>query len=235
MKFLSLIILILTLGCFRDNQEIANYRTIHLELPIDSSDSLNFTNSIIQKDTIIKSSTKSNILNEPCNEIKEYVLKIEKDGWISDTARLSQVQIYKELNRKDIFFFNDKPFYKLSFKESRLKTKWDYNANFYRKYMDYIDYDLFKNVKSIWGYFYRAKNAKSIITDGVIEQWEFENDTDAQNALMQMQKAGSVIYFNTNPYFIRIRNKLIIFHTRAMAFSYNQKPLFQDFKANISN
>jgi len=78
-----------------------------------------------------------------------------------------------------------------------------------------------------------------VISDGVIEQWKFESEEQeeqADKAIRQILKPGFTVYFNTNPYFYRIRNKLIIFQSRAMAFRYDQKPVFEKFvKEKVPN
>ena len=135
--------------------------------------------------------------------------------------------IYGELNRQKIEYFNDRPFYSISFENSRLNKA--YNAEIYKRHFDSLDFELFKGVKNIWGYFYRDKEATDWISDGVIEQWEFESEEQADKALREILQPGFIVYFNTNPYFCRIRNKLIIFQSRSMAFSYDQKPVFEKF------
>lgn len=165
--------------------------------------------------------------NAPCIELQEFVVDIENIKWVSDTNRLKKAGLYRELNRQKVKHFNDKPFYPISFENSQLSRT--YSSEMEDVYFDSLDFELFKGVQNIWGFFYRDKEATDWITDGVIEQWEFENEDKANQALQQIRRPGSIIYFNTNPYFCRIRNMLIIFQTRAMAFSYDQKPIFEKF------
>lgn len=165
--------------------------------------------------------------NAPCVEIQDFVADIESLKWISDTVRLNKVGIYRELNRQKIKYFNGRPFYSISFENSQLNKAYD--TKLYNSPFDSLDFELFKGAKNIWGYFYRNKEATGLISDGVIEQWEFESDEQAEKALRKILQTGSMIYINTNPYFCRIRNKLIIFQSRAMAFSYDQKPIFEKF------
>jgi hypothetical protein len=131
------------------------------------------------------------------------------------------------LDRTGIKYFNDRPFYPIDFKNSRLKLA--FGTKLSGCYLNSIDLALFENVKDIWGYFYREKDATNVISDGVIEQWEFENEDQAEKALVQINQVGHAVYFNINPLFCRIKNKLIVFQTRAMAFSYDQKPVFKKF------
>ena len=73
------------------------------------------------------------------------------------------------------------------------------------------------------------------MSDGVIEQWEFSTEKEATEALKQLRESAFDVYFNTNPYFCCIENKLIVFHTRAMRFSYDQKAIFDRFLAEKVN
>lgn len=161
------------------------------------------------------------IKNDPIKEIQEFAVVIEKKGWVSDESRINNKQIYKELDRKGKTVFNNKPFYPISYKNTMLS-----------KFSDRLPSEglfVFKKAKGIWGYFYRDKNAQEMITDGVIEQWEFASEEDAQTAMKYVQNHGHSIYFNTYPYTCRIKNYMIVFQSRAMAFSYEQKPVYDLF------
>lgn len=212
MKKLSCIILILLVywGC---SENMAKSRIIYTQKTRQNEKS-NSTNN-------------KKIKNIPCIEIQEFVVDIEKMNWISDTIRLNKVVDYSELNQKKIKYFNYKPFYPICFKDSKLSRA--YNSKLGEDYLNSLDYELFKSVNNIWGYFYRKGNETDVIPDGVIEQWEFETEIKADTALHQISEVGSIVYFNTNPYFCRIGNKLIIFQTRAMAFSYDQKLVYENF------
>jgi hypothetical protein len=192
------------------------------EINSDSTDLVNELESD-KKDSVIKKL----ITNAPCVELQDFVKDIESSKWISDTARLNKVGIYGELNRQNIKYFNHRPFYSISFENSRLNKA--YNTQFNKQHFDSLDFELFKDVKNIWGYFYRDKDATDWISDGVIEQWEFDSEEQADKALRQIPQLGLIAYFNTNPYFCRIRNKLIIFQSRASAFSLDQKTVFERF------
>ncbi len=166
----------------------------------------------------------SNVLaqnSSPIKEIKDFAIVLDKKGWISDENRINKTRIYPELDRKRKTFFNDKTFYPIPYESTMLN-----------KFSDRLPSEgisLFKDAKSIWGYFYRDKSAKEWITDGVIEQWEFTNEKDAQVSMEYVHRHGHSIYFNTSPYVCRIRNYVIVFQSRAMAFSYEQKPVYDLF------
>jgi hypothetical protein len=166
---------------------------------------------------------------QPCEELQKFVKEIEKLNWVSDTARINSKRIYSELNAEKINYFNGSPFYHIEFENSRINKFFTINIEFPEMIFDSIHYELFKSVEIIFGYYYRDKNNSNWISDGVIEQWQFQDETLAQKALEEIKKNGSIIYFNTKPYFCRLRNNLIIFQTRASAFSYDQKHVFKKF------
>ena len=200
------------------------------------------TTKLADVDNLYESSKTS---SEPCREIQSFVVDIEKMNWVSDTSRLLKTSLYKALDRNQIRFFNKRPFYKIKFQDSQL----GYFFRMYKQNPDAssatlepfanvlasIDFELFRNAKSIWGYFYRDKNATGWMSDGVIEQWEFSTEKEATEALKQLRESAFDVYFNTNPYFCCIENKLIVFHTRAMRFSYDQKAIFDRFLAEKVN
>lgn len=180
------------------------------------------------QDSLPKISTKSANPNSPCLALQEFALDLEKMGWVADTTRLQKLALYRALNREQVQFFEGRPFYPIAFEDSRLNQAYDRIRN-NNKYSAALDMDLFRGATSIWGYFYRAQAHSSTIVDGVLEQWVFESEVAAQKALEQISTPRLFIYVNTQPYFCRLENKLIIFQARASAFSYAQKPLFEQF------
>jgi hypothetical protein len=189
-------------------------------------------NTLIKPDTaiVVNSITESNFIeiNTPCPEVQNFVLSLDNSKWIADTNRLNKKSIYPELDRENIKYFSNKPFYPIDFEDSRLNIS--YKRGMFNSTFNTSDFDNFKSVKNIWGYFYRDKNADGLITDGVIEQWEFDSDEKAKKAFNKFRTIGDLVYFNTMPYFYQIDNKLIVFQTRAMKFSFKQKELFDQFK-----
>lgn len=173
------------------------------------------------------------IIDAPCSEIQEFVRDMEKLKWTSDPSRLEKITHYSELNQQKIQRFGGKPFYPIKFEDSRLYQA--YNWTSLDRHFKSFDYELFKGVQNIWGYFYWDQFASNFIPDGLIEQWTFKTENEAVKAIREIRKLGSLIYFNTNPFFWRIGNKLIVFQTRAMMFSLDdQKPLFEKFKLQHS-
>jgi|GEM_PF-2369321 len=228
MKISALLILttLFVWSCFEKTQrnEASNQEVIPDEFHELNKHS---PNSITKKESKNIELTEDTISNTPCIEIREFVVDIEILGWIPDTNRLNKRRLYKELNRESVNYFNGRPFYPIGFQDSKLNKA--YKSEIFRSHLGSFSFELFEGVRSIWGYFYRKKGATSLIVDGVIEQWEFESETLAEKALEEIMQYGEFFYFNTTPFFCRIANKLIIFQTRAMAFSFDQKYIFEKF------
>ena len=167
---------------------------------------------------------------EPCDPLLDFVVYLENEGWQHDTNRLNKYGHYQELERKQMHIFDDYPFFKIDLKRHRMLNinlrRVSNHPNYPHKY---LDTSFVNGIQSIWGYHYRDTANSSIVSDGVLEQISFTDSVQAQGALEAMAPLGSIIYFNTQPYFYRIRNRLFIFQTRSNGFSYDQKPLFKKF------
>ena len=167
---------------------------------------------------------------EPCDALLDFIVYLENEGWQHDTNRLNKYGHYGELDRQHIRVFDDYPFFKIDLKRHRMLNinlrRVSNHPNYPHKY---LDTSFVNGIQSIWGYHYRDTANSSVVSDGVLEQITFTDSAQAQGALETMKPFGSIIYFNTRPYFYRIRNRLFIFQTRASAFSYDQKPLFKKF------
>ena len=178
------------------------------------------------------------ISGEPIKEFQKLVKEIEKDNWFSDTIRLKKKNLYSSLINGELKFFHNKPFYKIDFNDTELQNSYislKKHRTYYGKYSDSLNIELVKKVKTIWGYFYRGKKIKNTIEDGVIEQWEFENEEIAKKAFIEIRSFSDMSYFNTRPYLFRERNLVFILHTRAMYFSYGQEKVYNKFKDLFSH
>lgn len=168
----------------------------------------------------------------PTSYFQSFADTLREMNWVSDTARLNKVSLYGNLDAEHRFYFNSHPFYYSEFKETHLYRvvidgKGDFSPSLEEK-------ELWKKTVSVWKYFYKDKNAHSgMITDGVIEQWEFESEEIAAEAHESIKRIGQTLYFNTRPYYCVHKNHLFIFHTRAMAFSAPQRKIFERFKSSL--
>jgi hypothetical protein len=160
--------------------------------------------------------------NPPSKEFVSFCSDVIAKNWSSDTTRLFKKELYSELSYKSLAYIENQPFYPILFENSQVNHVLKSNGNS-------KEWEVFKDVKGVWGYFYFKETQEGMFPDGLIEQWEFETKDEANEALKIMREFSSLIFFNTEPYQCVVGNKLYLFHTRAMAFSYDQKPLFLEF------
>lgn len=158
----------------------------------------------------------------PSKEFVGFCSEVVAKTWSSDTSRLVSKNLYSELQYKSINWVDGQPFYPVLLKDTRVK-------HFFTSRGQTEGYEVFDQVKAIWGYFYYKQNPDGMFPDGVIEEWQFDTEQEANKALEQFHEIDTEIFFNTQPYACTIENRFYIFHTRAMAFSYNQKPIFLEF------
>lgn len=153
----------------------------------------------------------------PSMAFRKFVQDIEKDGWGSDTARVKQLNMYN-LNSAELRMQKKLPFYALSYEETGVEQIIDGNESV-----------ALSKVQQIWAYYYRDKTHQYIISDGVVEEWQFEDASNAEVAFNAFNRQKTNLYFNTEPYFYQINSSVYVFHTRAMAFSIDQKRVFEKF------
>jgi hypothetical protein len=153
----------------------------------------------------------------PSMAFRKFVQEIENDGWGSDTARVKQLDMYN-LNNAELRMQKNLPFYSLSFEDTRVEQIIDGN-----------EAEALSMVQQIWAYYYRDKTHQYIISDGVIEEWQFEDASSAEAAINAFNRQKTNLYFNTESYFHQIKSSVYVFHTRAMAFSIDQKGVFENF------
>lgn len=175
-----------------------------------------------ENDINTESNNKSKLI-PPSSEFIGFIKKIETKGWVSDTSRINKVHLYN-LKGLEIHIFSNYPFYNIPYDKSQVGHVLNGDDDFEKK-----SKSILSKVKQIWAYYYRKKNETFYIYDGVIEQWVYSDSMDAQSAYTELQSQGDNIYFNTMPFFHRVNNTIFIFHTRAMAFSYEQKELYETF------
>ena len=165
---------------------------------------------------------------EPTSNFINIVKAMKNDNWIDDHIRLTEVSIYPEIDRDSKREFNGLTFYPIDYKNSAI-----YSADLNSTPNKTKKTKALSSVNSIWVYFYRKEPQNKMNVDGLIEQWEFENDTIAKKALLELKEIAPLAYFNTQPYYFTNDNFIYIFHTRAMAFSYEQKPIYEMFKLKV--
>ncbi|WP_064967582.1 hypothetical protein [Tenacibaculum ovolyticum] len=224
-KSIILIAFFIACGCKKEQKE-----NIKDSIPEESIRNVANESSVITKEKVEEIVIYKSI---PIPELIEFVKKIEKSDLIPDTLRLRKKRLYEYLGEKKIF--SNYPFYKILYESTDLKRANELWPELLNKQSTKLNIKLFKRAKSIWGYFYKDKNGGDTISDGVIEQWEFENEEEVKEALEQIELAGHFVYFNTRPFHCRVKNYLITFRTRAMGFSYDQKKIFEEFISKIDD
>ena len=168
--------------------------------------------------TLLQCKQKDNSrYQHPSLAFRKFVQEIEKDGWGSDTARVKQLNMYN-LNNAELRMQKNLPFYALSYEETGVEQIIDGNES-----------EALSKVQQIWAYYYRDKTHQYIISDGVIEEWQFEDASSAEAAFNAFNREKTNLYFNTEPYFYQIKSSASVFHTHAMAFCADQKRVFENF------
>lgn len=204
-KFLILNILLLTISC--------NKRETPVIQDIEEK-----SNKTIPDQTV-----KS--IDRPTRNFVVIVRFLDSLGYKSDTTRVAKLKNYKELLDSEVHFFGTFPFYKVDKEKSKVLW-WNTIA---RDKQDSIDTEIFRKAENVWGYYYQKEESKNIKLDGAIEQWMFRDSVTAQSAIDKLKTIYPLPYFNTQPYYTTEGQYLFIFHTRADAFSYQQKEFFNKF------
>ncbi|WP_430405442.1 hypothetical protein [Fluviicola sp.] len=161
--------------------------------------------------------------NPPGKEFVRFCSDIATKTGSSDTTRLVSKQLYGELSYKSIQWVDGQPFYPILFENSRI------NSFLKSEGKSLEGCDVFARAETIWGYFYYKQNPDGMFPDGVIEEWKFTNQADAKIASEIFDQIGTEVFFNTEPYHCVIGNRLYLFHSRSMAFSFDQKSIFEEF------
>lgn len=182
---------------------------------------VNKSSDSLKQETSIKKVIKT---NQPQQKLISFCKKLKEIGFRADTTRAKKITSYKSLRKSKTYTFQNFPFYKLSYDDTEISLLND--STYIEVFNVKVNSTIFKKQKSIWAYFYRGQKEANSIPDGVIEQWEFEDEIHAKKATLILDKVDPLPFFNTNPYYKQEKNYLIIFHTRAMAYSYMQKELF---------
>lgn len=227
MRYFLFVMLLLLISCNERQEQKHEY----VEIAAVKKDSVI---SVVVDSLKHKSKEILKKVDQPLPVFIDFVSKIQKDKWRFDVQRRKKVSSYDFLDDNNITYFNEIPFYKLSFEDSAI-SKDEYYMESYPEYFEGFDAGLNAEVNSIWCYFYRGDKINYTISDGIIEQWKFDDINSATKFYMQINQVADIIYFNTSPFLYRLDNFVFIFHTRAMAFSYDQKSVFESFKRIVDS
>lgn len=157
---------------------------------------------------------------QPSKTLQAFAKEMRKKGMVSDHNRLEEKGLYGELNVMNTTVIDGSYFYEIVPQRSKLwSTTQTTNNQFLVK------------AKAVVGFFYRDGSQSEMITDGVVEEWQFATAQEAQQAFTVVQPQLTECYFNTNPYAFVTENRMYVFHTRAMVFSFPQKNDVELFKS----
>lgn len=152
---------------------------------------------------------------------------LDSIGYTFDSVRIKKVSYF---NNRDCFTFDKKIFYQLTPKRTMVFSTLPFIQKNCNVDTATINFSVFKPVKYIFGYFYCDKNRSSdFIRDGVIEEWLFSSDKEAENAAIEINRIKRCVYFNSASYLSRYGKSVFIFHNRA-AFDLIHKRTVDRFK-----
>ena len=169
-------------------------------------------------------------LTIPSRHFLRLAKQIDSSGYIWDTARIKKVVHYF---RTDSIVVAEKfVFYKMNPDDSWVLEFYDHYKNdndATRIKEGLVNIDNFKNVISIFGYYYKQKEKANLMTDGYIEEWLFPTIEEAEKAVQDVARVKEIVFFNTESFCCRIDKRLYIFHVRASGFSIPMKDFFRRF------
>lgn len=90
---------------------------------------------------------------------------------------------------------------------------------------------IYGNPEPVIEYFFTtpAKDESGWYTDGIVEQWTFEDSAQARTAAEALV-LSPVVYFHNAPLMVcYVNNRMYVFHSRATPSMYKIKPYFLDF------
>ena len=166
--------------------------------------------------------------HHPSQELVSFTTVLKKLGYKSDHQRLFKKGLYGGLNVLQPYSVGQEKFYKPSLPYALL-CRYD---ELHRR-SDQPETDILYNPQCIWAYFYRDTIDDNWIEDGVIDEWVFTNATEAEKAYQVMEEISYLMYFNTMPYCYKYKNRVYVLHTRAMAFSFEQKEVYSEFVKHL--
>lgn len=156
---------------------------------------------------------------------------LDSTGYSFDTIRINKVSYF---SNKNAVVFNDKVFYKITLPHHSIFHLF----NSFKQGYDCVDTtkikkNLFYKAKNIYGYFYcEKKRTDELLRDGAIEEWQFENENEADEAAIELGRIRAVVFFFTSSYITRTKNCVYVFHNRG-AFDLIHRKTIKKFNKNF--
>ena len=156
----------------------------------------------------------------PSTVFQEFVAEMAHFKWLEGNIENAlELHIYPELKKEKSQLFEPYLFYAIAFEDSKIGRS-------YRQLDDdNTSKKVFEKVKHIWGYFYENQKKQ----DGVIEEWTFDSEAAAEDALQQLSAPRFIIYFADSLYYCRLGKRLFIFQTESAFYTNEQKSIFELF------
>lgn len=152
---------------------------------------------------------------------------IDSLGYLFDTTRLKKVRYFSE---KNYFAFADKFFYRIKLPNHEIFHLIGFTNNYDGVDTSKIKKHLFYAAENIFGYFYCEKvRTDGTLVDGVIEEWQFKNDIQADSAGQELNRIRNLAFFYTASFVTRTKNKVYVFHNRG-SFDHIHKKTIKRFK-----
>ena len=157
----------------------------------------------------------------------ELICQIDSLGYLFDTSRCNPDNL-TEVNGYLVFEEEVKgtiPFFSKALYEDDTLTGWG----------DILkDFDLkpLEKAQKVMTYYFKKKEPDIVdgakwFPDGFIEEWTFDNETDAEKAMQELIDSPlGFIYFNTGAFVCQKENQMYVFYSRAMAFMYEPQKMF---------
>lgn len=156
----------------------------------------------------------------PSTAFQGFVAEIATFKWLEGDIESSlELHTYPALKKEKRTSFDPYFFYSIEFEDSKIGKSYNQlNENSAGKMV-------FEKVKYIWSYFYENEKKQ----DGVIEEWTFDTEQEAEAALQQLSNPRFIIHFADNLYYCRLGNQLFIFQTESSFYTNEQRTIFELF------
>lgn len=201
-NFLFILTIIFTVSCSSPTDKKTNS-----EIKIDTKKT---TNSSL----IVDSSSVPEKVDSPSSLFLEMTNYLDSSGYSFDTTRLKKV--HYRLQNKNGLVFADKYFYKIVLPDHSAFDTVEVLKGYSGIDIKTIKKDLLKKAKGIFAYFYCEKiKTDEVVRDGVIEEWQFHNEEDAEKAGLELNRIRNFTFFYTASYVTRTKNNVYVFHNRA--------------------
>lgn len=101
------------------------------------------------------------------------------------------------------------------------------------KYAESLEKTPLGNVKNAWAYFVKEENDGAMISDAIIEEWQYETQKEAFDAFKEMGNVTNSRYIKEPSYTLQHEKSVYLLYTRAHAFQDELDKLYEMLKSNL--